>query len=290
MRGKPRSDGGYLFVATDQAESRFRELLEAAPDAIIEVDQEGRIVLLNRVAEEMFGYTREELVGRNVDTLLPAELAEHHARHRGDYWAKPVTRPTGHGFVLKARCKSGRELPVEISLSPVRSGDSFRVTAIIRDVTARKEAQEEIRSVNQKLEVRSREAERANSLKSEFLASMSHELRTPLHTILGFAELLREGLSGPLNDKQKRFIEHVHQDATHLLELINDILDLSKIEAGRLDLRIENIDAAEVAKETSRVCALRRRQEHRDRERLVRAAACDGGPGSVQRNPDQPAE
>ena len=275
VRGAPRREGGYLAVATDlshaaiqererlellrrereanlrfKAESRFRELLEAAPDAIIEVDEEGRIVLLNRVTEEMFGYSREELLGRNVDTLLPANLVARHAGHRADYWANPVTRPMGHGFVLKARRKDGRELPVEISLSPVRSGDSFRVTAIIRDVTVQKETQEEIRVVNQQLEVRSREAERANSLKSEFLASMSHELRTPLHTILGFAELLREGLSGPLNDKQKRFIQHVHQDASHLLELINDILDLSKIEAGRLDLRIENIDAAEVVNET----------------------------------------
>ena len=84
--------------------------------------------------------------------------------------------------------------------------------------------------------------ERANRLKSEFLASMSHELRTPLHTIIGFSELLGEQLEGPLNDKQKRFVEHIHRDSLHLLELINDILDLSKIEAGRLELRPETFE------------------------------------------------
>ena len=233
-----------------KAESRFRELLEAAPDAIIEVDQEGRIVLLNRVTEKLFGYTRDELLGKNVDSLLPIEMMGTHAEHRARYWANPTTRPMGHGFTLKARRKDRTEFPVEISLSPVRTGSGFRVTAIIRDVTAQRAAEEEIRLANQRLEQRNQEVEQANALKSEFLASMSHELRTPLHTILGFTELLQEELEGPLNAKQKRFVQHVHQDSAHLLDLINDILDLSKIEAGRMDLNIETIDATEVAAET----------------------------------------
>jgi signal transduction histidine kinase len=97
-----------------------------------------------------------------------------------------------------------------------------------------------------KLEQRNREVERANRLKSEFLASMSHELRTPLHTIIGFSELLAEGVEGSLNDRQARFVRHVHQDALHLLELINDVLDLSKIEAGRLELQLEPFDSLSV--------------------------------------------
>jgi PAS domain S-box-containing protein len=233
-----------------KAESRFRELLEAAPDAIMEVDQDGRVVLLNRVTEKLFGYTRDEMLGQNVDSLLPMEMMGKHAEHRARYWANPTTRPMGHGYILKARRKDGTEFPVEISLSPTSTASGFRVTAIIRDVTAQKEAEEEIRLANQRLELRNREAERANTLKSEFLASMSHELRTPLHTILGFTELLQEELEGPLNAKQKRFVQHVHQDSVHLLALINDILDLSKIEAGRMDLNIETIDATEVIAET----------------------------------------
>jgi CheY-like chemotaxis protein/anti-sigma regulatory factor (Ser/Thr protein kinase) len=107
-------------------------------------------------------------------------------------------------------------------------------------------AEEKIRAANIQLEQRNREVERANRLKSEFLASMSHELRTPLHTIIGFSELLAEGVEGPLNDKQSRFVRHVHQDALHLLELINDVLDLSKIEAGRLELQLEAFDSLDV--------------------------------------------
>ena len=264
LRAARLNSGGMVILALDlfpaaageadrererEELSRFRALLEAAPDAILEVDADGTIVLLNQVAEELFGYTKEQLLGRNVDTLLPENLAAIHAGHRRRYLEHPVRRPMGQGLILKARRSNGAEVPVEISLSPSRVGDSFRVTAIIRDVTARKKAEEEIRIANQQLELRSREAERANALKSEFLASMSHELRTPLHTILGFTELLREEMTGPLNDKQRRFVQHVHQDASHLLELINDILDLSKIEAGRMDLQIESQDLSELVAE-----------------------------------------
>src|SRR5262245_20087673 len=98
--------------------------------------------------------------------------------------------------------------------------------------------------------MRNREVERANRLKSEFLASMSHELRTPLHTIIGFSELLGEELQGPLNEKQKRFVSHIHRDSLHLLDLINDILDLSKIEAGRLELKREAFDFAALVDES----------------------------------------
>jgi PAS domain S-box-containing protein len=228
------------------AERRFRDLLEAAPDAIIEVDREGRILLLNLVTEKLFGYSREELLGRSVEMLVPDALRGGHAQHRADYWAHPITRPMGIGLALHGRRKDGSSIPVEISLSPVKSEDGFRVTAVIRDISERRQTEERLRQMQEaytrELESRNREVERANQLKSEFLASMSHELRTPLHTIIGFAELLGEELEGPLNDKQKRFINHIHTDSIHLLALINDILDISKIESGRLGLRRETFD------------------------------------------------
>jgi len=259
IRAAPHGTEGWLFIATDcshekaaaerlRTESRFRELLEAAPDAIIEVDSEGRIRLLNRVTEKLFGYSREELLGMNVDALLPDALRGAHTAHRETYWSDPATRPMGRDLILSARRKDGQDIPVEISLSPVETVDGFRVTAIIRDVSERRTAEEKLRAANQQLEARNSEIERANQLKSEFLASMSHELRTPLHTIIGFTELLAEELEGPLNEKQKRFVQHVRQDSLHLLELINDILDLSKIEAGRMELEIESLDAREVAR------------------------------------------
>ncbi len=236
--------------------SRFRELLEAAPDAIVKVNREGTIVLINRATESMFGYTRDELIGQRVEILVPLASRAGHVGRRNDYWENPVSRPMGLGLTLTAQRKDGREFPVEISLSPMKASGETRVVAIIRDVTERKRIEQELRAMEQKysralaatnleLERRNREVERADRLKSEFLASMSHELRTPLHTIIGFSELLAEEIQGPLNDKQRRFIEHIHRDSNHLLELINDILDLSKIESGKVELRRELFEGAE---------------------------------------------
>lgn len=224
-------------------EKRFRQLLEAAPDAIVEVSTDGGIVLVNRIAEEMFGYTRDELLGQSVDMLVPDAIRHQHHRHRNSYLEHPRTRPMGSGLELNARRSDGSLFPVEISLSPIQTEAGMHVTAVIRDVTERRRAEQEVRKLQLQytgeLEVRNREIERANQLKSEFLASMSHELRTPLHTIIGFTELLQEGSEGVLNEAQSRFLSHIHRDSEHLLELINDVLDLSKIEAGQLVLKRE---------------------------------------------------
>lgn len=241
--------------AESRAEKRFRRLLDAAPDAILEVDALGRIVLINETAERMFGYDRDELIGLNVETLVPASMRGRHVQHRTSYAAHPQVRPMGTGLELNAQRKDGSLFPVEISLSPNPGEEGGRVIALVRDITARKQVEDRVRAIqeqytaelaakNQQLEARNLDVERANRLKSEFLASMSHELRTPLHTIIGFSELLTEELEGPLNEKQKRFMGHILQDSRHLLELINDILDLSKIEAGRLELQREQIDFA----------------------------------------------
>lgn len=231
-----------------QVESRFRKLLEAAPDAILEVDEQGRIVLLNETAEKMFGYSREELLWLNIEVLVPEASRGSHIHHRGTYTEHPRTRPMGSGQQLKAQRKDGSLFPVEISLSPNPSEAGLHVIAVVRDITERKEIEERIVAVreqytaelaakNEQLQLRNQEVETANRLKSEFLASMSHELRTPLHTIIGFSELMLEEGDGPLDPKYKRFIGHIVQDSRHLLELINGVLDLSKIEAGKLELQ-----------------------------------------------------
>ena len=242
------------------AQRRISQLLEVAPDAILEIDSKGRIVLVNAVAEKLSGYSRDELLGQSLEMLVPPELRARHVDHRANYWTRPNTRPMGSGLDLHVQRKDGSQIPVEISLSPVESDGDRRVTAIIRDVTERKRTEQQTREIherltaeltatNQQLELRNREIERANRLKTEFVASMSHELRTPLHTIIGFAELMAEELEGPLNEKQKRFIGHIHKDSLHLLELINDVLDLSRIEAGRLELRVETFDIVAAVEE-----------------------------------------
>lgn len=234
-------------------ESRFRKLLEAAPDAILEVNPEGKIMLLNEAAERMFGYSRGELMGLNVEVLVPAAMRGGHSQHRASYASHPKTRPMGTGLELQGQRKDGSLFPVEISLSPNWIDGSLHVIASVRDITERKQVEDRIRVLreqytaeltakNEQLEERSQEAEKANRLKNEFLASMSHELRTPLHTIIGFSELLTEQLEGTLNEKQQRFVGHILQDARHLLELINEILDISKIESGRIELKCEEFD------------------------------------------------
>jgi PAS domain S-box-containing protein len=240
-------------VAESQAEKRFHKLLQAAPDAILEVDQEGRILVVNEAAERIFGYSRDELRGLTVEALIPAGMRRNHVDLRTAYAAHPQTRPMGSGLELKAQRKDGSFFPVEISLSPNPGGGELRVIAVVRDITKRKEIEDRLNAVreqyaaeltakNEQLEARNYEVERANRLKSEFLASMSHELRTPLHTIIGFSELMSEEIQGPLNPAQKRFVGHILQDARHLLELINEVLDISKIESGKLELQRSSFD------------------------------------------------
>jgi PAS domain S-box-containing protein len=246
------------------AGQRFSLLLEAAPDAILEVDPQGRIVLANTEAQRLFQRSKEELNGLQVEELLPERYRGGHFAHREHYAAHPVRRPMGAGLDLFAVRKDGTEFAVDINLSPLRDGtDQGHVMCVLRDVSQRRDSEEKIRTLNQSLERRSselaaanqelsernQEVERANRLKSEFLASMSHELRTPLNTILGFSELLSEQSAGALNDKQKRFLTHIQRDAGHLLELINDVLDLSKIEAGRLELQLEKFPMAAAVSE-----------------------------------------
>jgi len=238
---------------------RFSLLLEAAPDAILEVDSEGRIVLANTEAERLFQRGRGELEGLPVEALLPERFRGGHHAHRDHYAAHPVRRPMGAGLDLYAVRKDGTEFAVDINLSPLLDGtEKGHVMCVLRDVSQRRAAEERIRVLNQRLErrsselaeanqelsLRNQEVERANRLKSEFLASMSHELRTPLNTVLGFSELLSEQTAGVLNEKQKRFLTHIQRDASHLLQLINDVLDLSKIEAGRLELHLEKFPMA----------------------------------------------
>src|SRR6478609_5126138 len=240
MTGKDPVPQAKAAQQESSLESRYRKLLEAAPDAILEVNQEGQIMLLNEAAERMFGYSRGELLGLNVESLVPASMRGGHARHRASYAERPNTRPMGTGLELQGQRKDGSLFPVEISLSPNWIAGSLHVIASVRDISERKSVEDRLRALreqytaeltikNEQLEARNLEVERANSQKTEFLASMSHELRTPLHTIIGFSELLTEQLEGPLTEKQQRFVGHILQDARHLLELINEILDFSQI-------------------------------------------------------------
>lgn len=222
------------------AEARFRGMVEVAPDAIIIVDRTGKMVLVNGQAETLFGYSRDEMLGQPVELLLPDRFLGPHSQYRFNYTSSPRIRPMGANLDLFAKRKDQTEFPVEISLGPVEVDAELLVMTTIRDITERK-------LVQQSIELAREEAERANSAKSEFLSRMSHELRTPLNAILGFGQLLQ---MDTLTAEQRESVEHILRAGNHLLELINEVLEISRIEAGRLSLSLEPISLDEVLRET----------------------------------------
>ncbi|MFT3857841.1 MAG: PAS domain-containing sensor histidine kinase [Aquabacterium sp.] len=214
--------------------ARFRELLETTPDAVVIINASGHIVFSNTQAESMFGYERAEMLGQPIEVLMPLRYRGTHVHNRLHYFDAPRIRSMGAGLDLRARRQNGEEFPVEISLSPLRTEFGVMGMSAIRDVSDR-------RRIEQILKEKNVELERANLAKDRFLATMSHELRTPLNAILGFTSLLLMKLPGPLTQDQEKQLQSVQSSGRHLLSLINDLLDLAKIDSGNVSLSLEPV-------------------------------------------------
>ncbi|MEO7202460.1 MAG: ATP-binding protein [Candidatus Tumulicola sp.] len=227
-----------LISLRDIAGSRF-PLLEYAPDATLLVDGEGIIRVVNAQAERLFGYYREEMIGRPVEFLVPSRYHERHVVDRAGYSRDPRVRPMGAGLELFGLRKNGSEFAVEISLSPIVTREGTYVASSVRDVSERKAFERRLQELNSQMEA-------ASKTKDEFLASMSHELRTPLNAILGFTGTLLMQLPGPLTAEQERQLKIVQWSGRHLLSLINDILDLAKVQSGKREVVFSRVPVADV--------------------------------------------
>ena len=206
----------------------FRDLLESAPDAMVIVDSRGRIVIVNSQAERMFGYLRDELFGKPVEQLMPANIRDRHVRQRAGYAANPHVRPMGRDLELLGLRKDGSTFPVEISLSPVRTRQSSYVSSVIRDVTDRKEMEREL------IEAR-RAAERANKANTAFLAAASHDLRQPVQSLALINGALRRSIK---DDAVLEMLDSQDQSLTTMTNLLNSLLDISRLDAGKVEPRM----------------------------------------------------
>jgi PAS domain S-box-containing protein len=201
---------------------KFRLAVEACPSGMVMVDRAGKMVLVNTEIERLFGYPRDELMGQSVDILVPERLRGQHGRHRDSFTRTPETRRMFAGRDLFGRRRDGTEFPVEVGLNPIHTREGLFVLAVIVDISERK---------------------RMDRLKDEFVSTVSHELRTPLTSISGSLGLLIGGAAGKLAEPAARLLTIAQTNSQRLIRLINDILDIEKMESGQIVFHFKRVEA-----------------------------------------------
>jgi PAS domain S-box-containing protein len=228
---KIEEDKNRYLEELNKTKAMYEGLFEFAPDAIVVVSREGRIVQVNKRTEALFGYTREELLNSEPDVLVPERFREKHREHRKVYMSEPRVRPMGTGLELFGRRKDGSEFPVDISLGvlqPVQAETDIVVLAVVRDITERKEAERKLLEAKANLE-------RSNNELEQFAYSVSHDLRAPLRHIEGFIRILAEDYSLKLDETGREYIHRVQAGSARMQELIDGLLRLSRITHGDIN-------------------------------------------------------
>jgi len=269
------------FELSSVSNEAFREIFQSMTEGIVVVDKAGKILVGNPIAEEMFGYTKEEMTGMQLEKLLPERFRDKHLSFRADFNNRPAPRRMGMGRDLAARKKNGTEFPVEISLSYSQTGGNFIAIAFITDISLRKKAEEALKQGEEQLiiyaaelekkvatrtedlnasiknlenEIKERkkaeeEARKAlekerelNELKSRFVSIASHEFRTPLSTILSSVSLVDQYKERGELDKISKHTQRVRSSVNHLTAILNDFLSLGKLEEGKVEVKLEPVD------------------------------------------------
>jgi PAS domain S-box-containing protein len=233
IRSRSGQPLGSSIIARDVGiekltEEMFRLAVESCPNGMIMVDGGGRIVMVNTETERLFGYAREELLNKPVDLLVHERLRGQYRRYRDSLDGNLDPRRISTGQNLFGRRKDGSEFPVEVGLNPIKIRDGVLVLSVIVDITER---------------------QRNDRLKDEFVSTVSHELRTPLTSIAGSLGLLAGGAAGQMPERAMRLLKIAHKNSERLVRLINDILDIEKIESGKIELDLKRVDLRELAEQ-----------------------------------------
>jgi PAS domain S-box-containing protein len=246
------------------AQDYCRLAVEACPNGMVMTDSGGRIVLANAETERLFGYRRDELIGRTIEILLPERLRNGHLQRRAAFAHRPEPRSLGEGRNLLGRRRDGNEIPLEIGLYPIRSDQGLLVLAVIVDISERK---------------------RADRLKDEFVSTVSHELRTPLTSIAGSLGLLTGGAAGTLPEPAARLIRIAQSNSQRLVRLINDILDIEKIESGQVAFKFKRLSVRSLVEQV-----IEANRGYADGFRIRVRLDADATAGEVYADPDRLAQ
>lgn len=229
---------GFTKITRDitekrKAEEKFHSLLDSAPDATVIVNEQGLIQMTNTQTEKLFGYTRDQLLGKPVEILIPTELRNKHVHHRADFAKSSKVRAMGVGIELNAVKRDGSMFPVEISLSPIQTEEGMLISASVRDISHRKALENELKKTNTELEA--------------FTYSVSHDLRAPLRGIIGFTSVLEEEYSDKLDAEAKRITTIIKDNTIKMGRLIDDLLSFSR--TGRQEINKTDINTSAMVHE-----------------------------------------